>query len=69
MSINPMRDKADLIEMVEKRRKVTEALKEVTREKRLVERDVTEEVFKLGMFDCLSVNWTRLGQTLSMPVD
>lgn len=64
-----MRSNTDLIEMVEKRRKVAEALRAVTQEKRLVERAITEEVFKLGLFDCLSVNWAHLGRTLSMPVD
>ena len=55
--------------MLDHRINAVRVLREAQTGKRAIEQEITREVFRLDMFDCLSVNWTRLGQTLHVPVD
>lgn len=64
-----MKDTTELRGMLDQRIKAVIALRDAQNIKHAMDHEITREVLDLGMFDCLSVNWTRLGQALRMPVD
>lgn len=62
-------DTTELRGMIEHRIRAVIALREAQNAKHAIEMEITREVFNLGMHECMSINWSRLGQTLRQPVD